>query len=391
MNILYIDKANSIEEIRIAEQSIWVEEIPSDKVKVFYLLKKINKKTNAISNKKHKNVYFVPVIRPLSTIYFFIKLLNLILKNKINLIVVRNVVDLGLITLFFSKVFNIKLLYIKAFPSIEFKIRKAKENNSSLKLYLLNTILKFEIYLMKTCTYLISRTDKFTELLNSQYNIKRTILSIPMGVDSRSLKKISFEKVTIIRKKYELQNYFSIIYFGSLNKSRNIDFIINVIEKVAKQNKQIKCLIIGGQENEIEDLNIKINNKKLNDTFLLFKEMKREDLFEFIQASDVSISPIPPIEQYILSSPTKVLESLALGCPVLVNKEIIDQNDVINKSGGGISLTYDETSFSDNILNLMNNKDILLKMADKGNNFVLKHRTYNKLAQKVKDLIKIDY
>lgn len=96
-----------------------------------------------------------------------------------------------------------------------------------------------------------------------------------------------------------------------------------------------------------------------------------------------SISPIPPIEEYIFSSPTKVVESLALGCPVIANEEIIDQKEIINDSGGGICLPYNEDEFVSNLLELSKNKIKLKAMGLNGSKFVSKNRTYNELTKRI--------
>ena len=386
MRILYIDKANSLDEIRIAERTIWVDEFPGFGHEVFYLLKKIKNNSTSNSKKVTRNTFFVSISKLglFSLIKFTSILFNILMTKKINLVVVRNLVDLGIITFVFAKVFRIKIMYIKAFPLIETKIRDLKDRRlNKLKVFFLNQVLKIEIFLMKKSTYLISRTEKFSQFLTENYGIKREIVSIPMGCDISSLNKISEERFNFLHGKYKLVDCLTLIYFGSLNKLRNIDFIITVVEQVALKNKSIKCFIIGGPMSEQLRLEKIIDEKGLRQYFFLLGEMDRSILFEYIQICDISISPIPPIEEYILSSPTKVIESLALGCPVIVNEEIIDQKEIVQSSNSGFSVPYNVDKFTKVLLNLITNKEQLVQMALYGLQYVSKKRSYNKLAKKI--------
>lgn len=386
MNILYLDKANSLDEIRIAERTIWVDEMPKFGYEMFFLLKKINKKSFKKKERIRNNTSFVPdyKFKFFGFINFIAVLFRVLMVNNIKLIVVRNVVDLGFIALIFAKVFRIEILYIKAFPLIESKIRKVKKSRfSDVRVSLLSVVLKVEVFLMKKSTYLISRTEKFSKDLRENYGISREIVSIPMGFDVNSLNKLNREKINLIKETYKIIDCFTLIYFGSLNSQRNINFIINVVEKASLVNKKIKCFIIGGPNEDLLELKNTIQLKKIENNFFLLEEMDRDDLFDFVQVSDVSISPIPPIEEYILSSPTKVVESLALGCPVIANEEILDQKEIIKDSKGGICLPYDEDEFVSTLLDLSKYKDDLRIMSLAGSKYVLKNRSYNELTKLV--------
>jgi glycosyltransferase involved in cell wall biosynthesis len=383
MRILYIDKANSLEEIRIAERTIWVDEFPRFGHTVFYLLKKIRSKSTRKEKMLAKNVFLVPFSKfgVVSLLNFTAKLVWVLRTKNVDLVVVRNVADLGIISFVITRLFQIKLMYIKAFPLIETKIRSQKERGlNKVVVIFLRQVLKVEIFIMKKSTYLISRTENFSQFLNSSYNVNREILAIPMGIKVSSLHEISEDRCTSLKAKYNVNDSFSLIYFGSLNRLREIDFIIDVVERVSRIEKNIKCFIIGGPKSEQLRLVNLIEERGLNKYFILMGEMDRGLLFEHIQICNVSISAIPPIQEYILSSPTKVIESVALGCPVIVNEEIVDQQKFVKDSNAGVIVSYDVDEFACAVLDLIAHKSHLERMAQDGVQYVLKHRSYKKLA-----------
>ena len=66
MNILYIDKANSLDEIRIAERTIWVDEMPKFGYEMFFLLKKIKKNLS----RKNNELVVILILCMLQNLFF---------------------------------------------------------------------------------------------------------------------------------------------------------------------------------------------------------------------------------------------------------------------------------------------------------------------------------
>ena len=106
----------------------------------------------------------------------------------------------------------------------------------------------------------------------------------------------------------------------------------------------------------------------------------REELFQIIQIADFSVSAIPPVERFLISSPTKVFESLSLRCPVIANNEIKEQREIIEKSEGGILVDYKQEEFVDAILSILQGNIDLKSMGEKGHAYVLEHRNYENMT-----------
>jgi len=90
----------------------------------------------------------------------------------------------------------------------------------------------------------------------------------------------------------------------------------------------------------------------------------------YISLGYLSISPIPPIPPYLISSPTKVIEGLGLGIPVIANSEIQDQYSVIKESNGGISVPYNIELFTKAIQKIINNSSLRENMAKNGKKYI---------------------
>ena len=93
---------------------------------------------------------------------------------------------------------------------------------------------------------------------------------------------------------------------------------------------------------------------------------------------------IPPNELFRISSPTKIVEAMAMGCPVIATK-IPDQERIISESGGGIITSFDESDYADAICKLIKDPELAREMGKKGKEYIRKHRSYETLAKNLSD------
>ena len=377
MKFIYIDNVNSLNEIRIAEKTIWTKEIPNMGHEVRFLLLGSNTLGGKISDQKFDSYRSSSVLK---TLFFFTtKLRRSVKEFKPDYIVVRNKADIGFISFLISKLYPTRLIYIKAFPLLEFKVRHSK----GIRRFLNNVLLHLEIVVCKNTDKLIIRTNSFADLLKKKYKIRRDACIIPMGIDGELISNIDQKSNNLV----EFNNkYKTGIYFGALGETRDIGFILDTLERLKYKNKLLNFIIAGGTEDQINKLKKECDKNGLKIVFI--PEMDRAELFKLIQKCDFSLSAIPPVEEYVISSPTKVIESLALGCPVIVNKEIVDQNDIISMSKGGIAVDYNIDQFCDAISDFIDDRYDLEIMRTNGREFVFKNRQYSNMAATIIEYIR---
>lgn len=116
---------------------------------------------------------------------------------------------------------------------------------------------------------------------------------------------------------------------------------------------------------------------------VLFRDpVPRHDVPLYLTLADISVAPIPTSPIYRISSPTKTIESLAMGCPV-VGTSIPDQSEIITQSGGGLVVEFIEESFAGAVIKLLSNPDEAKLCGERGRDYVRLHRSYACLAKSV--------
>ena len=176
---------------------------------------------------------------------------------------------------------------------------------------------------------------------------------------------------------------YDLVYVGTLRKQRNITFLLEVFRRVKKRNKDLTMVIVGGDETGGDLVPIKhyLSKYNLSSSVKITGFVENLKALEYIKNSKIGISPIPPIRKYIVSSPSKTIEYMQMGIPIVANKEILDQDSVIRKSQCGFSVKYNINSFVKAVSFLLDNEKVSLEKGAKGKKWVYKYRNYSDMAK----------
>ncbi len=173
-----------------------------------------------------------------------------------------------------------------------------------------------------------------------------------------------------------------IIYIGQISYIRNMEFMIDVISKLSDD---VEMMFVGPPQQDFIVKDMKEHARKLGveDRVVFVGKVDKDEIPKYITSAHVGVSPIPPLKAFRMSSPTKVVEYLSLGVPVVANKEIQDQRYVIENSGGGFAVEYDVDKFSDKVEQLLTDPSKAKTMGKKGKGWIKRHRNYKLLAKKL--------
>ena len=260
---------------------------------------------NSYDNFKNKNIINLNYSR---FIYAVPKILSILRKENIN-VIISTFPNISAIILFL-KYFNfIKVKIIVRQPNII-----EKSLNGSFKLYILKIIYKF--FIKFTDAVIVTSTFMRDEILKCHLNSEKVFLiRNPINVEET--------RKDIIPKRLSANN-LTLIFVGRLVYQKGIDRVLHLLAI----NKNIKLIVVG-------EGNLKID---------LLKKVKYLNIQDKVKFLGKIIKPyglIAGADYFILPSrweglPNCVLESLALGTPVLSTKKIYSLNDfkqnISNKS-----------------------------------------------------------
>jgi glycosyltransferase involved in cell wall biosynthesis len=205
------------------------------------------------------------------------------------------------------------------------------------------------------------------------------IMPCPSGVD---IQAFCDKDAKGLHEKYGLDNLKVIIYIGTLDKLRYLSVLIHAFSKVRAERKHVKLLMVGEGKDE-EKLKKLTNELGIEADVMFTGQVPQAEVPNFIAASDIGVSPVPPLSFFKLSSPIKMFEYMAMGKPVVANEEIPEHKEVLEGSGGGILVPFTAEAFASAIIQLLDNPEQAAEMGQQGKEWVLENRTYEILARQV--------
>jgi glycosyltransferase involved in cell wall biosynthesis len=146
-------------------------------------------------------------------------------------------------------------------------------------------------------------------------------------------------------------------------------------------------LVIAGDApsaDEMAWMRAEIARRGLEQQVLLTGWLPQKSALGYAVRAEVGISPIPRGTLFDVSSPTKLVEYLALGIPSVAN-DIPDQALVIAESGAGLCVPMEAEPFAAAVRRLLEDRALAAEFAERGPAYVKSHRTYAILGRKVAD------
>lgn len=237
---------------------------------------------------------------------------------------------------------------------------------------LLHNFAKFSYVYPK---YNLPVTEEVKDVMHKSYGISYDKIEIILhGIDTNIF--------TFKEKKRE--QYFVLMYSGSLVESYDFDIIINAAKTL--KHKNIKFVIRG---NGIMLSHIQEQKKKfaLDNLVIDTKIVPLDNISEVLSDSDVLLAPM--IKEYALNStlPTKILEYQAIGRPIICCSNGAPGN-YVEKTKSGIRVDHGNLdAFIDAILKLESDPLLCDTLGKNGRTFVEENLTFDKIGKHLSEII----
>ena len=198
----------------------------------------------------------------------------------------------------------------------------------------------------------------------------------PLGINPKFFKPAS--KIKPLVEELGLKNSDKVIGFiGTIYPFAGLDFIINNFYLLKNKIKQIKFLIIGGGPDFVRIKSL-IKKLHLEHDIIMTGFVKQEKIFEYISLFDICINPfmINSITDRII--PTKIIEYMACGKPVLSTPLRGTVELLPNETYGIVYSPLDEFIIS--LVELIQNPEKLKELGKNGLLYVEKNHQWDKLS-----------
>jgi len=251
------------------------------------------------------------------------------------------------------------------------------KNNTLIKLSLC-----LEKWIYRKASLINVLTPAFKKYLISEKNVaEKKIIYIPNAADLDLIKPGS--RNNWVRKRYNWEDKFVILYVGAHGVANDLWQIINVA-KILRNNKNILFALVG---DGMEKPKLKTEIQKQNLKNIQFIDpVPKEKIVDFINASDVCTATLKPI--FTTTYPNKVFDYMAGSKPIILPIDGACRKLVVDEAKAGFFIKPGNAhDFKKKILYLYNHPEESKKLGQNGYNFVKENFDRQQLANKYLKII----
>ncbi|MFZ5526158.1 MAG: glycosyltransferase [Pseudomonadota bacterium] len=180
-----------------------------------------------------------------------------------------------------------------------------------------------------------------------------------------------------------------VVYLGTFASVRRLGTVIRAFSQVVKNIPKAKLFMVGDGDVPEERAELERLAKELDisESVVFTGFVPMEQAWLHAKSAAVCLSPFYPTPILASASPTKLVEYMALGRPIICNDHP-EQSSVIQDSGAGICVQWNEKDFADAITWVLQNRGEAERRANFGPDWVQNNRVYKKIAEQVYEIYK---
>lgn len=229
------------------------------------------------------------------------------------------------------------------------------------------------------------QSDAMADWLAGKGVPRARMTAVPMGIDADLFDRTRIAPSDDPR----LAGRRVVLYLGRIARARRSDFLLDVAALLRETTPDVLLVIAGDapSDDEMAWMRREIAARGLDAHVLLTGWLPQREALGYGLRAEVGLSPIPRGPLYDVSSPTKLVEYLALGIPAVAN-DIPDQRAVIDDSRAGLCVPMEASAFAGAVSKLLNDPVLAQACAARGPAWVGRHRTYAILGRRVAEAYK---
>jgi glycosyltransferase involved in cell wall biosynthesis len=310
------------------------------------------------------------------------RVFSLLAKRAYDFVQVKDKFLAALMALIAARLKGVPFCYWLSFPYPEASLLAAKKPEAKYRVFywVRGIVLRTILYgvICRFADHIFVQSDEMKRSFMARGVPESRLTAVPMGVDLRDFGDSPDSRSN------ELADTQVILYLGSLGRARKLEFVLEAFKTVAAVVPGATLHFVG-EADDAEDrtfLETRAAELGLADRVVFTGFLPRAAAISYLRRASVCVSPIPPTPIYDVASPTKILEYMAAGKPVVANDQP-DQRAVLEESGGGICTPYEPEAFARALIDILGNPEMAREMGRRGRSYLSAARTYEAISQRV--------
>lgn len=329
-----------------------------------------------------------PLVRQWRKAVHGIRLMIRASSSVYDAIQVRDMAITAFVALIIGRLRGIPVFFWMSFPMCDAQIQRALSKSrwgagfwfpflqGAIGRVLLNRVI------LKHVDHVFAQSDYMRKRLLDGGVPACNVTAVPMGVDMEAIAQVW----NGAQRQARQESTQVIAHLGVLEAGRGSAILVEVLALVREQWPEARLLCIGSCESAAFQavLDARIRSQGLEGAIHVTGWVPRAEAWRLAGEADVGLCLIPSGPLYDVASPTKLVECLALGLPMVVN-EHPDQRQVIEGSGAGYVVEWSAREIAAAISRLLGDTKSRNAMSARGPEYVARNRSYEQIARMVAD------
>jgi glycosyltransferase involved in cell wall biosynthesis len=322
--------------------------------------------------------------RELSFFWLSVRALFQAKRANCDVIQVRDMVVLGMIGLLVARIRGLPFIYWMSFLMSEGRIERARSELAgqfSLRYLLVlfkGLVERWLLYrcLAPRCDHLFVQSQWMKRQLQAQGLDPVKMSPVPMGVDGELLGSLPKP-----RRPAGWEVGPLIGYLGTLDRSRQLEHVVDALHLVRQRHPAARLILIGASPtpSDVDKLLSHAAALGLGDAVKVTGWLPSADAWSLLAGTDLAVSYVPRGALYDISSPTKLLEYMALQLPCVANDNP-DQADVLTRSSAGWLTASNGAAMAEAMIAILDDPAAAIERASRGPAFIDTYRSYRVIA-----------
>jgi glycosyltransferase involved in cell wall biosynthesis len=309
-----------------------------------------------------------------------LKLFGVLRRGNYDAIEVKDKFVSGLFAMVAKRWYRKRFIYWLSFPYPEEYLIRASDGTARYPfLYRIRghafRVLLYKI-LLPTADHVFVQSEQMRRDIGREGIPLSRMTAVPMGFDPARFRAAP----AAVPSRIDPAEY-SVLYLGTLSKVRRLDFVIRAFAQVKQRIADARLYLVGGGDDPTDEqlLHAEAARLHLESSIVFVGRLPQAQALEYVRDAAVCLSPFYPTPILNSTSPTKLVEYMAMGKAVVANDHP-EQRLVIEESGGGICVPWDEGAFAAAIVELLNSPEKRRQLGALGRDYAMRHRTYGVIA-----------
>ena len=313
--------------------------------------------------------------RHLADVWNDFRIFGLLRKHRYSLVQVKDKYIGALIAIAAAKVYGVPVFYWLAYPHGEASLYAARNGVARYRLLyrLRGALQRFVLYriIMPACTHVFVQSEQMRrDVADEGIPLERTT-AVPSSLNLRDL------EAQAGHVDEAPDSPPTVVYLGTLLRERQLDFLVRAHAQVTRDVPEARLVFVGSgwMPDDEQLLRREAERLLISGNVTITGWLPMPQAWGHVRRAAVCVSPYLPVPILRSTSPTKLIEYMALGKAVVANDHP-EQADVLHASGAGIVCGWDEGEFAAAIVALLRDPARCARMGAAGRRFVAEHRTH---------------